>query len=556
MATKAVPAVSQAALQSIQDPQVRQVLRAITDGLAVRNGDLGDGQEAFLTLGDLTKSGYTATAVASALATQLGNSVKQPGTPMFDLADQLVKGILGLPEWQALFTRVSLLDAPDDTPGSLANGLLREALTRGAGISDVQAKIQTESESRAEDVKTITAALNGNAAAIQEESRARVADGVATAERITTLAASVGDNAAAIKEETRVRVADGAATAEQINTMAVNTGKSIAGIQTSLTTKTNSDNALAEAVNTLWASVGTNGALVKSGDQIVVNNVGSVATKFDQLQATVINPVSGLVDKYATLRQDYTVTNSKVDGMKGTWSIKLDLNGYVSGMSLNAVSDPSGNQRSNVLFNVDTFAVGAPGHPEKVPFAIDATTGLVSIKGDLVADGSITGRQLAAVSIDRSKLALKVIGGAQIDDAAVDTLKIAGNSVTTGTYSEGGGNYVGAGGSTTVCTASVPLDGSYNSGLIVNGVVSLWSPQNATYGIRIRINGVVSGDQRGSLQAGYPVLVPCSGFSRWAVGNTFVTLEVYNPSTPSSDPGANKPINVNSSTMSIFGGKR
>lgn len=553
---KAVPAISQAALQSIQDPQVRQVLRSIADGLAVRNGDLGDGSEAFLTLGDLTKAGYTATAVANALATQLGSGIKQPGSPMFDLADQLVKGILGLPEWQALFTRVSLLDAPDDTPGSLANGLLREALTRGADITDVQTKIQTESESRAEDVKTITAALGDNAAAIQEESRARVADGVATAETIKTLAASVGDNAAAIKEEARVRVADGEALAEQINTMAVSTGKSIAGIKDDLTVKTNNDNALASAINTLWAAVGTNGALVKSGTEIAVNNVSSVATKFDQLQATVTNPTTGLVDKYAALRQDYSVTNSKVDGMAGSWSIKLDLNGYVSGMSLNAVSSANGQTRSNILFNVDTFAIGAPGVPNKVPFAVDAKSGLVSIKGDLVADGSITGRQIAAESIDRSKLALKVVGGAQIDDLAVTTLKIAGNSVTTGTYAEGGGNYVGAGGSTTVCTASVALDASYNSGLIVNGVVSLWSPQNATYGIRIRVNGVVSGDQRGSLQGGYPVLVPCSGFSRWAVGDTYVTMEVYNPPSTAGDPGSGKPININSSTMSIFGGKR
>jgi hypothetical protein len=513
-AAKAVPAIPQASLQAIKDPQIRQVLTAIADGLAVRNGDVGNGDQAFLTVGDLTSDTSKARAVANALAEPLASGMNQPGTPAFNLANQLIDRILGLPEWQSLFARISLLDGPDGALGSVANLLLNEARKRGASITEVQTKIQNESESRAEDVKTITAALGDNAAAIQEEARARVKDGESTAEKITNLATS--------------------------------TGKSITGINDALTVKTNSDNALASAINTIWGKVGSNTALVQSGTQIVTNNVGGVATKFDQLQATVTDPVTGLVKTYATLRDDFKVTNDKVNGMSGTWSVKLDLNGYVSGLSLNAVADPSGNQRSNMLFNVDTFAIGAPGHPEAVPFAIDAKTGLVSIKGNLVAEGSITGRQIAAVSVDRSKIALKAIGGAQIDDLAVDTLKIAGNSVIVGTYDEGGSNQVNSG-STILISRTINLGDNYSSGLIVNGCISLTSQENNSAGFRFYINGVRVGDQRVGLQGGWTYLVPATGFGGARAGTVTVTLEAY---------FLEKPYYIYSSTMSVIGGKR
>lgn len=551
--SKIIPAVSQAAIQAIADPQARAVVRAIADGLAVRNGDKGNGEHAFLTVGDLKEDKSKAAAVADAVAVQLGTGVAKPGTAMFDLADKLIDRILASPEWLALFTRIGLIDAPDTTPGSLANSLLVEARERGAAVTEVKGIIQTEKESVAQKVTTITAALGQNAAAIKTEELARVTAVAAEAARITTMAAEVGKNAAAIQEESRVRADAMSAEASRVNSMVSSTNTNVAGLQTAMTTRTNSDNALASAVNTLWAKVGNNTALVQSGTQIVANNVGTAATKFDQLQATVTDPVTGNLISSAALRTEFNVTNNVVEGMKGNWSLKLDLNGFVSGMSLNASKDTAGNTRSNILFNVDTFAVGAPGRPSAVPFAIDANTGLVSIKGDLVADGSITSRHMGAYSVDRSKLAFKAVGGAQIDDLAVDTLKIAGNSVMVGVYDESGSNYVGAGSSVNLMTRTIDLGDSYNSGVIVSGVVALHAMANATYGVRVIINGQTAGDLRGSLQGGYPILTPCSGYAKVYGRYATVTLQAYNPT---SAPGSNVALVIGAAHMSIMGGKR
>ena len=429
--SRLLTAVNRVSLRLIADIKTRDALTAVVDNIAVRNGEIGDGEQAFLTTGDLTDGGYKAEKVANAMARALANSADKSGSPMFSLADKLRDRIIASPEWQSLFQRIGLLDAPDTTPGSLAYQMLAEARRRGAAITTVTEAIQKESESRASEVKLITAALDDNAAAIKTVSEAVVTVDEAIARRIDTLASAVGDNAAAIQDEAETRADEVSAQANRITTLVSETKDSIGGIESKLSTKTNNDNALVEAVNTIWAKVGSVNALVKSGDEIAVNQTGSVITKFDQLQAVVTDPVTGLVDKSAALRQEFNVTNSRIDGMRGTWSMKLDLNGYVSGMSLNATTNTEGVSRSNVLFNVDTFAVGAPGRPYEVPFAIDARTGLVGIRGDLVVRGSITSYQLAAQSVERDKLALKVIGGAQIDDLAVDTLKLANQSVTT-----------------------------------------------------------------------------------------------------------------------------
>lgn len=427
---KLLASVNRMAIGLIADVKTRDAISALADNLAVRSGEIGNGDQAFLTAGDLTDEGYKANMVANELARKIGNGLNKPGSPMFALADKLVARILALPEWHALFTRIGLLDAPETTPGSLAYRMLAEAKARGAAITNVQEIIRTAEESRAREVELITAAIGDAAAAIETEKEARVKDGEATAKVIETIASAVGDAAAAIQTEKETRVKEGVATAKVLETLVVQTGGNISGIEKKLEVRANSDNALAQAVNTLWAKVGDNTALVKSGEEIAMNNTGSVVTKFDQLQAVLLDPVTGLVDKSAALRQEFNVVNSRVDGMRGSWSIKLDLNGYVSGMSLNSVVDGQGVSRSNVLFNVDVFAIGSPGRPDAVPFAIDAVTGLVSIRGDLVARGSITAYQLAAESVDRDKLALKVVGGAQIDDLAVDTLQIKGNAVT------------------------------------------------------------------------------------------------------------------------------
>lgn len=396
----AVTPISNAAIQAITDPQARAAVRAIADQLAVRNGDLGNGDQAFLTLADLSSNPKRAAALASALAAPIAAGVSKPGDPLQTVADQLQDSILGSAAWQEMYARIALIDAPDSQPGSVAWQLVQEAQQRGAAITTVQQSIQSVSQSLATTTTTLTAALNTNAAAIQTESTTRTTQNTAMAQQLSTVIASTAGNTAAMTTE--------------------------------VTARTNNDNALVQAINTMWARVGTNTALVQSGTTITVNNVGSQLTKLDTLQATVTNPVTGLVAQSAALQQQQTLTANTVSGMAGKWSVKLDLNGYISGVSLNSGVTTGGVAESSFIVSASTFAIGNPGTPTVVPFALDTKTGLLSLRGSLLATGTVQASALAAKTITAASGVIgdAAITNANIQNAAVGTLTVAGNAIT------------------------------------------------------------------------------------------------------------------------------
>lgn len=414
----AVPTVTTAQLQAVTDPAVQNILRTIIDAAAVRSGSVGSGDQAYLTRDDLTSGGATARAIAMALARPIATAVSNPaGTDLTPLGDALEQRILASAAWQQMFTRIELIQAPDSQPGSLAYQLLTEAKARGAAVTKVTTIVQEMNESVAKTVETMTAAIKDNAAAIQKE------------------------------EQTRATATD--ALAESQKLYLAQTNKSIAGLQDSIQVRTNSDNALAQALNTLWTRIGANTALVQTGSEIVANNVGSVVTKFEQLQAVTTDPATGLVAKYAALRQEYNVTSDAVKGMAAKWSVKLDLNGHISGLSLNAGVDANGKSESSFIVAADIFAIGAPGRPNMVPFALDVVTGLLSLKGSILATGTVQASALKAktitaesgvigdLAVTNANIANAAITTAKIRDASVDTLKIAGNSVTAMASSNG-----------------------------------------------------------------------------------------------------------------------
>lgn len=395
-----VSGVSSQDLAAINDPHVRRVMQSLADMMAVRNGDVGSGDNAFLTRADLRDDELIRNDIAQSIANSLLGD-KRPNSPLQQLGEDLRNSILNSPWWKDMFTRIELLQAPDTIVGSIAYNLLREAKARQASVTEEKTQRQTATESLGQKINYVTAAVGDNAAAIRNEQTARVTANQAMAFQLTNMGATLAGNVAGLQEEKNLRV--------------------------------NADNVVTQALNTIWGRMGGNGALVQSGTQLVMNDVGSVVTKFEQLQATVNDPVTGLVAKSVALRQEMTVTNDKIKGLSGKWGVKLDQNGYVSGVSLNAETTSGGQSSSMFIVLADKFAVGAPGVPGRVPFAIDAKTGLVSIDGDLVATGTIDARKLKARTITAES--------GVIDDLAVKTLHIGRNAVTIPISM---GNYSGA----------------------------------------------------------------------------------------------------------------
>jgi len=66
--------------------------------------------------------------------------------------------------------------------------------------------------------------------------------------------------------------------------------------------------------------------------------------------------------------------------------VKTDVNGHISGYGLYNTGTTS-----SFIVVADKFGIAAPGSPDKIPFTVDAQTGLVGIDGNLVVTGSIHG---------------------------------------------------------------------------------------------------------------------------------------------------------------------
>lgn len=134
----------------------------------------------------------------------------------------------------------------------------------------------------------------------------------------------------------------------------------------------------------------------------------AISTKVDQVTARLDN-LGG-----TTLEVAMTSTANSINGLNSEYSVKIDSGGRVVGFGLSSNVDPDGTKDSDFIVMADNFAVAYPGAAKQVPFAIGMVNGqsVVGINGALVIDGTLR------------------VKNANIDNAAVDTLQIAGEAVT------------------------------------------------------------------------------------------------------------------------------
>lgn len=400
---KGVPGVPLAALDSIQDENTRQVLRAIVDGWHVRNGSSGDGKSRFITaaeLGDL--SGQV--GGMRMLVGQVQQDQSKPKTAaeirriITDLEASVMESIL----FKELGDRITLIDVT--AAQNLADGLLNEATARQAAITNEQTIRQAADTSLASQITTVTAAVNQNAAAIQNEATARVAGDTAEAQARQILAARVG-------------AAEGAIVNEQ-------------------TARTNADNAIVSQVNTQFATVNGNLSALQTSQTTTANNVAALSQSVGTLQVQVGNNT-------VALQAESTVRANTDNDIYAKYSVKIDNNGYVTGFGLISTSNNS-TPFSEFIVRADRFAIGSPTGPgitPTVPFIVlttpdaDGNQPGVYMRNAMIANAAIGTAQIDDLAVNTAK----------IQDLAVDTLKIAGGSVTTMTLTEGANDSVAYG---------------------------------------------------------------------------------------------------------------
>jgi hypothetical protein len=206
----------------------------------------------------------------------------------------------------------------------------------------------------ADDVQAAIVAANGYAQEVFDDYQ------TAATARHAKLAQSYLTQAANMVEQT-VRVSADEVLSQQITTVSATLATTAASLTNEVTARVNGDTALASQISTVQTQANGNSAAV-------------------------------------------TQLTSSVDGIKARWGVSIDLNGQVVGL-IQLDGAASG---SNFTVVADRFIVSMPGFAGTLmtPFIVGSVNGVstVGINGNLVVDGSIVARHIAAGSIDASRI--------------------------------------------------------------------------------------------------------------------------------------------------------
>ena len=356
------------------------------------------------------------------------------------------------------------------------------------------------------------------------------ANNALAAQMTAVVATAAGNTAAVITEQSARATADSAeATARQA--LGVTFGNNLAAaITAERLVRVNAEGALAQDITNVSVAFAAGDAAERVVNAAAIEAERLTLADADTVMATSIDTLQidlGLEQgKIQTLQ---TVVGDVNSGLVAEYSVRLDVNGHVSGFGLlnNGTS-------SEFIVNADKFAIIKPGYgAAEVPFVIGTVAGATRIvlnAASYIADATIT--------------------TAKIGNAQVETLSIAGNAVTvsdavTPTYSS----------NTRDVTLAMQGDSTLGVGqkfiFHVNGIVGDNGSNPSTYDMRITT----------TLANGYGVIDThwfyAYGPDSWTVTRTLTAnSQIARCRVQLLMHGTNTPVPNGHITITAHGGKR
>lgn len=197
---------------------------------------------------------------------------------------------------------------------------------------------------------------------------------------------------------------------------------SLAGVTAAITAeqdaRVSADNAITESVNAQFTSV--NGSIAGLN-----NKTTTLTTTFSALANYMVDLTAQFDATQAAVQQEAEARADADGTLFARYSVKTDVNGYVSGYGLLSTANNSA-PTSEFIVRADKFAIGSPSGPgitPRIPFTVLTTPD---------AKGNQPG-----VYMDNAVIKAASITGAYIADLAVDTIKIADNAVILPDYTVG-----------------------------------------------------------------------------------------------------------------------
>jgi hypothetical protein len=252
----------------------------------------------------------------------------------------------------------------------------------------------------------------------------------------TTLAGSV---AARILTETQARLAADTALGSSITTLQNTDATQATQITTLQTRATSSESNIITLQNTT-ASQASSITSLTTRTTAAESNITSLQTTTAN-QATQLNTLSTTVGNNTTAIQTEATTRASVDtGLLAQYTVKADVNGYVSGFGLASTANNS-TPFSSFIVRADSFSIANPAGPgiaPALPFIVrttPTTIGGVSvpvgvyITDGFIQNGTISTAKIANAAIDDAKIAN--LSAAKITSGTIDADRLDANTITS-----------------------------------------------------------------------------------------------------------------------------
>jgi hypothetical protein len=309
--------------------------------------------------------------------------------------------------------------------GLIDSGILSEALRQDIGgitltNQAIYQEIQDRLASNAAFQTALASVQNGLADSMtfigQEITQRQDADS-AFVSQLDIIAAAVDDAMAAILEEKTIRLQDSSATVEQYNALYAEVQDAKGAIVDIKTLNIDPTTALATNLSTLRTDVDGAASAVQELDTSLANGTHALAQKVTTVEVTLNgDSATGQMGLAAKIDQE-------TGRVSAIWTAMTLVNGLAGGFGI-----ANDGTIVEAGFDVDRFWIGRTGIEKIKPFIID---------GDVV-----------------------YIDKARIREADIDTLKIAGNAVTTAVSAYSAGRATINPGSNTVQTLTFQSSGA------------------------------------------------------------------------------------------------
>lgn len=178
-----------------------------------------------------------------------------------------------------------------------------------------------------------------------------------------------------------------------------------------------------DTINVQFAATNNSVAAVQTQITTLTNSFAATATQVTTVQARLDN-ATGPGSAVSIEQKFLTLVNA--DGfLYGQYTVKIDINGFVSGFGLSAIDNGGGpsdpGPSSLFLVRADRFAIGAPGLNAQIPFIV-VTGNHTDVNGVNHPNG--------AVYIEDGMFGQFVADEGNIGDLTVDSLKIKNDAIT------------------------------------------------------------------------------------------------------------------------------